>query len=289
MSILWTTLRLPNLSAWGCCGLIACVLGVENPDLRRCDRLPVGVLEAAGEHGAGGEDAKKSKNKPAKRNQKKKQKKHQSTPVAERHFLGFKLPNGNSVKLDERQRFEIVPALSRVGVDLSTPIGSVTAKSSRVSGGLVAAPKSPDAGPTAWLVVKTATLCTGDRQHDAMIHDALEAKAHPEIRFTLRSFTVSKMDLGGRKLTGTADCTLWICGQALKLRVLVEAHQGQAQGHGQLLVVKGEVKLKLSEMGVKVPRTFGIPLIHDEITLWLGVRGRHLGPELPHEEVADAR
>ena len=285
MSILWTTLRLPNLSTWACCGLIVCVLGVENPDLRRCDRLPVGVLEAEGEQGAGGNDAKKSKNKPVKKSRKNNQK----ISAAQRHFLGFELPIGNSVKLDERQRFEIVPALSRVGVDLNTPIGSVTAKSSRVSGGLVAAPKSPDAGPTAWLVVKTATLCTGDQKHDAMIHDALEARAHPEIRFTLRSFTVTKMGVGGRKLTGTASCTMWICGQALRLRVPVEVHQGQAQGHGQLLVVKGEVKLKLSEMGVKVPRTFGIPLIYDEITLWLGVRGRHLGLERHHKEVADAR
>jgi len=278
MSILWTALQLPTLSAWGCCGLIACVLGVESPDFQVVHRV-------------GGNDTKQSKNKSARnKSAKQNQKKKQNTSVAQRRFLGFELPIGNSVKQDVRQRFEIVPALSRVGVDLSTPIGGVTAKSSRVTGGLVAVPKSPDAKTTAWLVVKTAGLSTGDRKHDAMIHDALEAKAHPEICFTLRSFKVTKMDRQARKLVGTARCTMWICGKAHRLEIPVEAHQERARGGG-LLVVKGEVTIKLSKMGVKVPRTFGIPLIYDEITLWLGVRGRHLGAarDQKHKVVADAR
>ena len=80
---------------------------------------------------------------------------------------------------------------------------------------------------------------------------------------------------------------MWICGHAQRVQFPVQAHLDPKQG----LVLKGEVKLSLSEMGVQVPTTFGIPLLHDEITLWLGVRGRHLGPEprTPAKEVADAR
>ena len=151
----------------------------------------------------------------------------------------------------------------------------------------MAPPKSLETEATAWLVVKTESLSTGDQARDAMLHDALMAKTHPEIRFTLRSFKVTKLDLGARTLTGTASCTMWICGCAQQLELPVEAHLDPEQR----LVLKGEAKLKLSEMGVQVPRTFGIPLIQDEITLWLGLRGRHLGaePGTPPKEVADAR
>jgi polyisoprenoid-binding protein YceI len=251
VSILWTTLRLPNLAAWSCCGLAVCLGGVENVD-------------------------------PATYWQELKPVKQEPKPVTSR-FLGFQVPQAISIQPDRPQRFEIVPALSRVGVDMNTPIGSVTAKSSPTRGELVAIPRRPEAQTTAWMVVKTAGLSTGDRNRDAMIHDALRAKSHPEIRVTLRSLKVAKM--GTRKLTGTADCTMWICGQTQRLRVAVEAQRD----HRQLLVVKGQVKLKLSKMGVEVPRTLGIPLIHDEITLWLAVRGRHLGPDRRHKVVARAR
>lgn len=256
MSILWTTLRLPNLAALGCCGLAACVVGVERPDIAIRQQEPV-VQEPV-------------KQKPA---------------ASKRRFLGFELPDASPIQPDEPQRFEIDAAGSRVGVDMGTPIGSVTARTSQVRGGLVAIPKRPEAQTTAWMVLRTAGLSTGDRHRDAMLHDALRAKTHPEIRFTLRSLQVDKMDPGATKLTGTAACTMWICGQAQRLHVAVEAQRNPEQ----LLVVKGQVKVKLSEMGVEVPRTLGIPLIHDQITLWLAVRGRYLGPDRSHKAVARAR
>jgi polyisoprenoid-binding protein YceI len=268
MSILWTAARLLSLSDWACCGLFACVIGVQHPDFFALGSPPAFSVTGEGKN-----------KKPVRKNNKK-------TSVAPRRFLGFELPDSNKMKPSERQRFEIVPSLSQVGVDMTTPIGSFTAKSARISGDLAAAPKTPAAEPTAWLVVRTSSLCTGDRKRNAMLHDALRAKAHPEIRFTLRSLKVRKVDLEARKLTGTASCTMWICGRAQRLQFSVEAHLDQACR----LVLKGETKLKLSKMGVVVPRTFGIPLISDEITLWLGVRGRHLGAEpRPGEEVADAR
>ncbi len=281
MSILWTSIRLLGLSAWAGCGLFAFVIGVQHPDIFRLEQLT--VFQAGGVDGAGDTKAKK-KNKKTKSNKKKQPAKNSKK---DRRFLGFELPCRDRMKLDEPQRFEIAASLSQVGVDLKTPVGSLTAKSSRISGTLVAAPKSLETEATAWLVVKTESLSTGDQSRDAMLHDALMAKTHPEIRFTLRSFKVTKLDLGARKLTGIASCTMWICGGAQQLELPVEAHLDPEQR----LVLKGEAKLKLSEMGVQVPRTFGIPLIQDEITLWLGLRGRHLGaePGTPPKEVADAR
>jgi polyisoprenoid-binding protein YceI len=266
------------MAAWAGCGLFACVIGVQHQDLFQFGELP--VLQVAG-HQAGAGETKANK------------KKHQDNnkPAANHHkdrrFLGFELPDRHTMNLDQRQRFEIAPALSQVGVDLSTPVGSLTAKSSRISGALVVAPKQPEAEATAWLTVKTKSLSTGDRSRDAMLHDALKAHSHPEIRFNLRSFQVQKLNLQARKLTGTATCTMWICGRAQKLLFPVEAQLDPKQG----LVLKGEVKLSLSKMGVEVPRTFGIPLLMDEITLWLGIRGRYLGaePRPPSKQVADAR
>lgn len=280
MTILWTALRLPNLAAWGCCGLAVCVGGLEYPDhaMYRQDPALWGPVDQ--------EPARKPQRQPKPRKpQGPMQQKPMKQQQAASHFLGFELPVGSSIGPDEPQHFEVVPVLSRVGVDMSTPIGSVTAKSSAVRGGLAANPKTPEVQTTAWMVVATGGLSTGNRSRDAMLHDALKAKTYPEIRFTLRSFEVAKMDADARKLTGTAACTMWICGRAQRLEVFVEAQRDRRQ----LLVVTGQVKLRLSEMGVEVPRTLGIPLIHDEITLWLAVRGRRVGSEPQNKAVARAR
>jgi YceI-like domain len=273
MSLLWTARRLPNLIAWGCCGLVVCVVGGEQPDPGLCDRL----LSPTRQEPVKGKRTAENKT-PA-----------PTTPDVQRCFLGFELPAGSGAEPEARQCFEIVPDLSRVGVDMGTPVGGITAKSSCVGGSLVASPKRPESDATASLVVRTRSLSTGNRKHDAMIHDALQANTHTEIRLTLRSFTVVDRDVEAHRLTGIAECTLWICGHAHRLRIPVAVRQEQAPGHGWLLVVKGEAKLNLSKMGVEVPRTFGIPLIHDEITLWLGVRGRSTGPAPTHKEVARAR
>lgn len=193
----------------------------------------------------------------------------EEAPAAGRAFLGFRLPD-DGFSPERRQRFEIIPALSRVGFDAATPIDTFSAISSDVCGFGEASPADPEAQPRGRLVVHTRSLSTGDAGRDRILHEGLRADRHPEIEFSVDSFETQELDLGSLALVGQAHCTMQVCGSEQRLTVPVKV----CIDSRRQLTVEGEVALSLSAMGVEVGSTLGVPMISDEITMWFGIRAR---------------
>lgn len=170
------------------------------------------------------------------------------------------LQAGSGLDLDERQRFEVIPSSSRVGFDAESTLHDFTGATSDVSGWVEARLADPAAGGRGRVVVRAATLRTGNDRRDAEMRERLDVEHHPELRFEWTGFELEHLERATATLRGHALGTLTIRGVGRPVRVPVQV---APDAEGQLRLT-AELALKMSDYGVDPPRLLFVR-VKDEV------------------------
>jgi polyisoprenoid-binding protein YceI len=190
-----------------------------------------------------------------------------------KRFLSFRLPS-QAFAFDQRQRFAIVPSLSRVGFDAKSTLHDFSGVTSAVQGEITADLSRPGEGCGGSVIARAASLDTGVEGRDESMREILEPERYPDLRFDWRSFAAERVDVGAQTLTGTAMGTLTIHGTAREVAMPVAV----AVDASKRVTIDGQMKFKLSDFGVKPPSKLGLVSVEDEAALWIALRARSLGP-----------
>jgi polyisoprenoid-binding protein YceI len=174
--------------------------------------------------------------------------------------------------LDERQRFEVIAALSRVGFDAKSTLHDFTGVTSDVSGWVEARLAEPARDGRAAIVARAETLRTGVDGRDEEMRKRLDAAQHPELRFDLTGFEVERVQREPPRVTGAALGTLTVRGVARPVRVPMTLEVDASRR----LVVTGEVRVKMSDHGIEPP-DLGVIVVQDEVRVWIALRLRAMG------------
>lgn len=191
-------------------------------------------------------------------------------------FLAFRVPKSGSSAVGAfagRQRWSILPSLSRVGFDAKSTLHDFSGVTSSVDGEIVVDLAQPAAGCSGSVSATGATLDTGVADRDEEMRKRLAVDANPKLRFDWTSFEPREVDATGEKLTGEARGKLTIKGVAREVRVPVRANVDK----NRRLTVEGELKIKMSEFGIEPPNQLGMIKVQDEVTVWIALRARSLG------------
>ncbi len=194
------------------------------------------------------------------------------TPRKKRSFLAFDLA-ANEFRFDQRQRYEILPSLSRVGFDAKSTLHDFTGVSSAVSGTVVADLAHPETNPEGRIVVEAKTLVSGLEGRDAAMREHLATDQHATIRFELETFTADRIDAGKLSVAGKATGRLTIRGKTQPLTLPVTLTIDEARR----LCIEGEAPLRLPEFGIEVPSKLGLIKMDDQVRIWLALRLRGAG------------
>jgi polyisoprenoid-binding protein YceI len=193
-------------------------------------------------------------------------------PAPKRSFLSFKLP-AQGFAFDQRQRFAIVPKLSRVGFDAKSTLHDFSGVTTAVAGELTTNPARPAEACSGTVSAQASTLDTGVDARDESMQELLEPQRFPELRFDWTGFDASSVDATAQRVGGIARGRLTIHGTAhdvaMPVNVSVDA--------SKRLAIEGQTKIKLSAYGVRPPSKLGVISVEDEITLWVALRARPLG------------
>jgi polyisoprenoid-binding protein YceI len=194
-------------------------------------------------------------------------------PVQEkRGFLSFKLPS-HAFSFEGRQRWAIVPSLSRAGFDAKSTLHDFSGVTQQIEGDLVADLAQPEQGCSGEVRVQSKTLDTGLADRDAEMRKHLDVDAYPTLRFRLSSFTPRAVDKGALTVVGTAQGTLSIHGVerpvAMPVRISVDA--------SKRLAIEGETRIVMSQFGVDPPSKLGMIKVEDEVKIWIALRARSMG------------
>jgi len=184
----------------------------------------------------------------------------------------FSFKAGRGPDLDERQRFEVIAALSRVGFDAKSTMHDFTGVTSDVEGWVEVRLADPGRDGRALVTARAATLRTGVDGRDEEMRSRLEVERHPLVRFDLTGFELERLDRATTKLRGHALGTFTIHGVTRPVRVAVDVEVDPQRR----LVVTGEARLNMSDHGVSPPN-LGVIVVEDEVKVWLSLRLRSLG------------
>lgn len=184
----------------------------------------------------------------------------------------FSFKAGRGPDLDERQRYEVIAALSRVGFDAKSTMHDFTGVTSDVDGWVEVRLSDPGRDGRALIQARAATLRTGVDGRDEEMRSRLETDRHPQLRFDLTGFELERLDRATSKLRGHALGTFTIHGVTRPVRVAVDVEVDPQRR----LVVTGEARLKMSDHGV-TPPNLGVITVEDEVKVWLSLRLRSLG------------
>lgn len=198
-----------------------------------------------------------------------------ATPEASprKAFLGFQVPSGTLV-FDRRQRFAIVPALSRVGFDAKSTLHDFSGVTSSVEGELTVNLAHPGDRPAGTITAEAATLDTGLAGRDEDMRQTLAVDRYPTILFEWTGFVASTVDPEARTITGTATGELTIRGQTREVSMLVRVSVDASKR----VIIDGETSIRLSDFGVSPPtRLGGTVKVDDELELWIALSARLLG------------
>lgn len=118
------------------------------------------------------------------------------------------------------------------------------------------------------LLVPVAELECGDARMERQMRDALQADAHPDIRFTLESYTVRG---AAPDLAVEARGTISVAGVSRPLTATVAGHL-DADG---LVHATGSAPIRMSDFGIERPTAFfGLLRAGDEVVVRFDLRVR---------------
>lgn len=199
-----------------------------------------------------------------------------------RSFLSFSLPS-DSFDFDTRQRFEVVPSLSRVGFDGRSTIHDFTGATSAVSGELAVRLAQPNEHPRGEIRVRSAALDTGDPARDKGLREHLEVEAHPELRFLVSDFQAASIDAAGGRVTGTVRGEMTIHGISRPLAMPVEVTADDSHR----LLIEGAADLSMTDYEVEVPSKLGLINMEETVRVWISIRARYCGPDTAGDGAAE--
>jgi polyisoprenoid-binding protein YceI len=187
-------------------------------------------------------------------------------------FLTFKLPS-QTFAFDKRQRWSILPSLSRVGFDARSTLHAFSGSTQEVEGELVANLARPEDGCSGKVTVDAASLDSGEAARDEDMRAALDVRGHPELTFEWTGFRTDSSDAAAMKTTGTALGKLTIHGTTKELEMPVRLSVDSSRR----VAVEGEVEIQMSAYGVAPPRKLGVLTVEDTVEIWIALRARSLG------------
>jgi polyisoprenoid-binding protein YceI len=193
-------------------------------------------------------------------------------PAAGRSFLAFHLPV-QAFSFAGRQRFVLLPELSRVGFDAKSTLHDFSGVTSRVRGEFTADLAQPDRAPAGRVACIAGSLVTGVDGRDANLREHLDVERHPEIAFTIDGFEPARVDAAAQELDGTLRGRLQVRGVERPVRMPVQL----AVDAARRVEIRGELPLKLTDYGVPVPSKLGLISMQDEVKVWIALRARSAG------------
>lgn len=194
----------------------------------------------------------------------------EAAPPAPRGVFSFRANQG--LDLGERQRFEVISSLSRVGFDAQSTMHDFSGVTQDVSGWVEARLADPGKDGRGQIVARAATLRTGIDGRDEEMRERLDVEHHPDLRFDWTGFELESLDRATTKLRGHALGTLTVKGVTRPLRIPVNVELDPQRR----LVLAGELVVKMSDFGVEPPN-LGVIRVKDEVKVWLSLRLRSLG------------
>ncbi len=198
------------------------------------------------------------------------------TPAAsppKRGFLGFQLPSG-AFAFDQRQRFAILPSLSRVGFDAKSTLHDFSGVTAKVDGKFSVNLAKPGEKPLGTITVETKSLDTGLVDRDVDMKKCLGAEQFASLTFEWSGFSATSVDAKAMTVTGKAGGKLTIRGKShdvsMPVKVSVDA--------SKRIAIDGELSIKLSDYDVAPPSQLGLIKVEDEVKIWVALRARLVGP-----------
>jgi polyisoprenoid-binding protein YceI len=188
-------------------------------------------------------------------------------------FLAFDLPS-SAFAFDRRQRFAIVPSLSRVGFDAKSTLHDFSGVSSSVEGTFEVDLARPGEKPSGRITVEAASLDTGIAGRDVDMRKTLAVEQFKTLTFEWSGFSATAVDARAMTLAGSATGKLTIRGKtrevSMPVKVSVDASRRVA--------IEGELSIQLGDYEVVPPSQLGMVKVADELKLWIALRARLLGP-----------
>ncbi len=197
-------------------------------------------------------------------------------PAAEapkKSFLSFQLPS-RAFAFDQRQRFAIVPSLSRIGFDAKSTLHDFSGVTTVVEGEIMANLAHPAEACAGSITARADSLDTGLEARDESMREVLEPAKFPELRFEWTSFEPTKVDDAAQKVSGVAKGKLTIHGVARDVAMSVTV----AVDASKRLAIDGQTKILMSDYQVRPPSKLGVISVEDEAVIWIALRARTLGP-----------
>ena len=197
-------------------------------------------------------------------------------PAAQKKPALFSFRSSGGLDLDERQRYQVIGSLSRVGFDAKSTLHDFSGVTSQVEGELQLRLADPGRDGEGEVSCQAATLLTGVEGRDEEMRKRLETERFPQLRFQMRDFQVGALDRAALTVTGTVSGDMTIHGVTRPLTVPVRV----AVDPSKRVVLEGEAQVRMSEFGVEPP-TVGPITVEDQVKLWFSLRLRALGRAEP--------
>lgn len=191
-------------------------------------------------------------------------------PARKRGLFSFKLTGG--LDFAQRQRYEVIASLSRVGFDAKSTLHDFSGVTTEVAG-YFAGRLDQTGALEGRVAAKVAAIKTGVDGRDEEMRKVLEAEAHPELVFVLERLEVKTSDLEAKTASAIVHGSFTIKGVTKTLAVPLEISVDRSRR----LVVAGELKFLLSEFGIEPPSVAGAIKVEDGVKLWLSLRLRSMG------------
>jgi polyisoprenoid-binding protein YceI len=193
-------------------------------------------------------------------------------PAEAKRFLAFRLPS-QAFAFDRAQRFEILPALSRVGFDAQSTLHDFSGATQAVQGELQACLARPDQLCRGSIEAQAGALDTGEPARDAALREHLITSDHPQLRFQWTIFEAEAVDPKAMTVRGTARGRMSVRGVerdfSMPVRVAVDA--------SKRVSIDGEAPLDLEDFHVPVPNKLGVISMQREVKVWIALRMRVAG------------
>jgi polyisoprenoid-binding protein YceI len=191
---------------------------------------------------------------------------------AKQDFLGFQLPS-ESFAFDKRQKFQVVPALSRVGFDAKSTLHDFSGVTTKVDGQFTVNLARAQEKPTGTISAEAAALDTGLADRDEDMRKTLATEQYKTLEFQWTGFEPSAVDAQAMTLSGNVTGKLTIRGKTREISMPVKVSVDASKR----VAIEGETKIKLADYDVAPPSQLGVIKVEDEVKIWIALRARLVG------------
>jgi polyisoprenoid-binding protein YceI len=187
-------------------------------------------------------------------------------------FLRFELPS-DAFAFDRRQRFALLPSLSRVGFDAKSTLHDFSGATAKVAGEFVANLAAPDKEIAGRIEVDAASLSTDLDARDEKMREHLATADHPTILFEWTGFRSESVDAAKQQVKGAALGKLTIRGVTREVEMAVAVSVDASKR----VAIEGSLPIKLSDYSIPIPNQLGVIGVEDQLTIWIALRARAAG------------